>query len=79
MKPKNFAIPLQKPSSGQFHNVSNDYKAIREGYDRLGGNPFGIKPELKPMRPCNNLGCSASFDPNTNLWTSGCSGACQYG
>ncbi len=22
-----------------------DYKSIREGYDKLGGNPFGIKPD----------------------------------
>ncbi len=42
MKPKTFAIPLQK-KGGNTHapNCAHDYKAIRE---KAAPNPFGIKP-----------------------------------
>lgn len=56
-----------------------DAKTIREGYERLGGNPFGIKPDapLKPVWICDAHNCTRSHDPNTQETRGTCSGYCS--
>ena len=69
-------VPL-KPKRTDFSFKSGvfDFKYIRE---HAGENPFGIKPDLKPLVACTNTGCPAQWDPNKGLWTAGCTGMC-YG
>ena len=78
---KTFKRPLvgKRKDTPAPHGVF-DYKAVRDGYDRLGGNPFGIQPSaLKPVWYCDASGCSRSVDPNTKTETGRCVGYCVGG
>jgi hypothetical protein len=61
------------------HAPVTDYKAIRKVYhERLGGNPFGIEPNvpLKALVPCGGK-CTYVYDPNDGTSTGKCSGFCS--
>ena len=67
-------IPLKKKRTDfSFKSGVFDFKYIRE---HAGENPFGIKPDLKPLVPCTILDCKAAFDPNKGLWLAGCKSYC---
>lgn len=66
-----FSRPLQKPGGGAFKPMT--YSDIRKGYERLGGNPFGIKPDKAPTK-C--WVCHTTWYDNGITDGPGCNGGC---
>lgn len=71
---------LQKRTDFSLHGIFEDkgLKEVAEIYRKqFGGNPFGINPDQKPLIPCSmDKNCTATYNPNTKLWSSGCTGYC---
>lgn len=73
---KTFAIPLQKKGGGAFKS-GLEPKSIREGYEKLGGNPFGIKPDPPlPQKWFCTLGNCPVWRDTDNSWHGTCLGHC---
>lgn len=79
---KSFARPLVKYGGKKLDSIfqPGGYKAVGDAYrDKLGGNPFGIKPDepLKPVWNCQM--CGRVYDPNNGETSGICNGMCGAG